>query len=343
MNTTLLLDEHADIEALRRTLTTMGVWATPLSAHATADAPPTLGLYLEAHSAAVSESALAALPGVRAILAPASAHPMLDLSRGKAQRLGVNAAGEVVSVGRGAPALLIAGPCSAESEQTAWGAAVMAASVGARVLRGGAFKPRTSPYAYRGAGDLALQWLRAAATAHGLLLVSEATGEAQAEAVAAHVDIIQVGSRSMASYGLLSVVGQLGKPVLLKRGQSATLEEFRLAAEHLLAAGASAVVLCERGITGHDGETRNVLDLGAVALLSAIDGLAVVVDPSHAAGRRDLVLPLAAAAIAAGAHGIIVEAHPDVASARSDGPQALDADNLGALARAMGLRPGGVS
>ena len=317
----LLLDEAVDPAPLHAELRRLGVWTTTLGDGA--------ALQVAAHSQRVPTEALAALPGVRQVLAARSEHPRLDAQAGAAVTLGTpRSANTPVRCGPGAPALLLAGPCSAESEESAWQAAAMAAAAGARVLRGGAYKPRTSPYAYAGDGERALHWLREAADAHGLLLVSEAMSEAHAEAVGAVADVVQVGSRSMASYGLLRAIGALGKPVLLKRGGSATLQEWRLAAEHLLASGATGVVLCERGIAGLDPETRNVLDLGAVALLSGVDGLAVVVDPSHAAGRRDLVVPLAHAALAAGAHGVLVEAHPDAGVARSDAPQALDARGL---------------
>ena len=327
MATTLLLSPGAEPAALQRELQRLGVWAALVRD----DHGDVRALELAAHSAAVSPDTLRGLPGVAAVLAAASGHPRLDRTAFTPQLLGRTAKGGEVWIGGGEAPLLCAGPCSAESEETAWTSAALAAAAGARLLRGGAFKPRTSPYAFAGEGEPALRWLADAAHAHGLLLVSEAMSEAHAEAVAASADVIQVGSRSMAAYGLLGAIGRLGKPVLLKRGRAATLDEWRLAAEHVLAAGAPSVVLCERGIVGPDSETRNVLDLGAVALLAGIDGLAVMVDPSHAVGRRDLVLPMAKAALAAGAHGLLVEVHPDAGLARSDGPQALAPQDLARL------------
>ncbi|MCB9738377.1 MAG: 3-deoxy-7-phosphoheptulonate synthase [Deltaproteobacteria bacterium] len=320
----LLLESDADRAEVDRALRRLGVWSVALG--------DGTALQVASHSQAVDDRTLASLPGVAKVMMARSEHPLLDAQAGVAVTLGqARGASAPVRCGPGAEPLLLAGPCSAESEETAWQAAAMAAAAGAKVLRGGAFKPRTSPYAYRGDGATALRWLREAADAHGLLLVSEAMSEAHAAEVAEYADVVQVGSRSMASYGLLSAIGTLGRPVLLKRGQSATLQEWRLAAEHLLAAGAAGVVLCERGIAGVDRETRNVLDLGAVALIAGIDGHAIVVDPSHAAGRRDLVVPLAQAGLSAGAHGVLVEAHPDAGNARSDAAQAIDAATLQAI------------
>ena len=174
---------------------------------------------------------------------------------------------------------------------------------GGRLLRGGAWKPRTSPYAFQGHGGEALAWLRQAANSHGLAVVTEVLGEADVEQVAEAADLVQIGSRNMQNFALLKAVGRTRRPVLLKRGRTATLAEWRAAAEHVLLAGADGVVFCERGIAGVDPETRNTLDLGAVAVLKHAYGLPVVVDPSHAAGRRDLIEPLARAALAAGADG----------------------------------------
>ena len=210
-------------------------------------------------------------------------------------------------------------------------AAAYAAAAGARFLRGGAFKPRSSPYSFNGHGRQALDWLRAAARAHNLGVVTEVMSELEVETVAEVADLVQIGSRNMQNYALLSRVGRCARPVLLKRGMAATVEEWLLAGEHLLAAGCPGVVFCERGIHSFDPSTRNLLDLGAVAVLRHAYRLPVVVDPSHAAGRRDLVVALAKAAVACGAHGLIVESHPNPAAALSDGPQALLPEQLSAL------------
>lgn len=347
MRTILTLDPTADVAALRGALQALGVWATPLAPAAPPSpsaACPAGALALAAHSAVVSEAALLALPGVSGVLASASGHPRLDAQRGLAVRLT-----PTLATGPGQPPVLAAGPCGAESQAQVRAAAASvreavdvasAASAGSNrngnvggVLRGGAYKPRTSPYAFAGVGAEALGWLRQAADEFDLALVTECLSERDAEAVAEAADLVQIGSRNMQNFALLRAVGATGKPALLKRGAAATLSEWRLAAEHLLAAGAAGVVLCERGIRGVDAETRNVLDLGAVALLSGVDRLAVWVDPSHAAGRRDLIAPLASAGLAAGGHGLLVETHPNAAEARSDGPQALSPDALIDLAR----------
>jgi 3-deoxy-7-phosphoheptulonate synthase len=233
------------------------------------------------------------------------------------------------------------GPCSVESEGHARDVAAGVAALGAAFLRGGAFKPRTSPYAFQGVGPAGLAWLRRAADAHGLKVVTEALGEADVPAVAEHADMIQVGSRNMHNYALLKAIGRTGRPVLLKRGMAATVEEWLLSGEYLLLSGASGVVFCERGIRSFDPATRNLLDLGAVALLSHALRLPVVVDPSHAAGRRDLILPMARAALAAGAAGVMIETHDDPARALSDGPQALRLAELAAVVRELAGPPGG--
>ncbi|MBD89375.1 MAG: 3-deoxy-7-phosphoheptulonate synthase [Deltaproteobacteria bacterium] len=213
-----------------------------------------------------------------------------------------------LEIGGGAPPVLAAGPCSAENPELVNRAAEDAVRAGARLLRGGAFKPRTSPYAFSGCGTEALNWLREAANAHGLGLVTEVMSERDVDAVAAVADLVQVGSRNMANFALLREVGRVGKPVLLKRGRAASIDDWRQAAEHLLHGGASGVIFCERGVagTGERPETRNTLDISAVALLKHVERSVVWVDPSHGAGRRDLILPLSRAALAAGADGLLI-------------------------------------
>lgn len=223
----------------------------------------------------------------------------------------------------GSHACLMAGPCSVESEAQIFEAAAAVARGGAQVLRGGAFKPRTSPYAFQGLGVQALEWMRAAARRYNLAVTTEAVDEASAELVAEHADIIQIGARNMQNYQLLKKVGSLSRPVLLKRGMSATIEEWLLAAEYILDAGNPEVILCERGIRSFDKATRNVLDLAAIPLVQGLSHLPVIADPSHGTGVKDMVAPMARAALAAGAHGIIVEVHPNPAEALSDGHQAL--------------------
>jgi 3-deoxy-7-phosphoheptulonate synthase len=236
-----------------------------------------------------------------------------------------------VPIGGDAPRILAAGPCAVESQAQITAAAKMVAESGGQMLRGGAFKPRTSPYDFAGHGRPALEWLRQAADEHGLLVVSEILSERDVEAAAEWVDLVQVGSRNMSNFALLRALGEAGCTLLLKRGVAATLQEWRLAAEHALHAGAAGVVFCERGIKGFDPETRNTLDLAAVALLRS-EGHAVLVDPSHGVGRRDLIAPMSRAAIAVGASGLLLEAHPDARGALSDGAQALSHVELKQLA-----------
>lgn len=285
-------------------------------------------------SARVEPAALLALPGVEDVLAPESPHPRVDAQAGRA--LVLARAGIEVRLGGGAPPVLMAGPCGVESPEQVREAAALVSAGGAHLLRGGAYKPRTSPYAFQGVGSPGLGWLRRAADEHGLLVVTEVLAEGDAAAVAEVADLVQVGARNAQNFALFRAVGRTGAAVLLKRGPATTLEEWLLAGEHLLAAGARGVVFCERGLRGFDPTTRHLFDLGAVALLGPVLGQPVVADPSHAAGRRDLVPHLARAALAAGADGLLLEVHPDPACARSDGPQALDPDAWRALARTLG-------
>jgi len=220
---------------------------------------------------------------------------------------------------------LIAGPCTVEyREQTLVTARAVAAS-GATMLRGGAFKPRTSPYAFQGLGQEALDILEEAREETGLPLVTELMDPRHVEAVVATTDVIQIGARNMSNFSLLSEVGRADKPVLLKRGLSSTVEELLMAAEYIVKEGNARVILCERGIKTFETAMRFTLDIGAVPVLKQETHLPVIVDPSHAAGRRDLVLPLARAAVAAGADGVIVEVHPAPEEALCDGPQQIPA------------------
>ncbi len=234
------------------------------------------------------------------------------------------------------PLALIAGPCSVEGEAMLLETARRVRGAGATILRGGAYKPRTSPYAFRGLGEEALEHLAEARRVTGLAVITEVMDARQVEGVAARADLLQIGARNMQNFTLLQEVGASGHPVLLKRGPSATLAEFILAAEHLAAAGARDIVLCERGIRTFETATRNTLDVSAVPVLKAETHLPVVVDPSHAAGRADLVLPLALAAVAAGADGLMIEVHPEPARALSDGAQSLTPDAFDALVQALG-------
>jgi 3-deoxy-7-phosphoheptulonate synthase len=233
----------------------------------------------------------------------------------------------VITVGRaavGSPRLtLMAGPCSVEGEEQAFTIAKAVSAAGATVMRGGAYKPRTSPYSFQGLGEEGLKILRRAADSCGMAVVSEVMDTQQVGLVARYADILQVGARNMQNFALLREVGQTQKPVLLKRGMAATIEEWLMAAEHVLSQGNRQVILCERGIRTFETYTRNTLDLNAIPVVQELSHLPVIVDPSHGTGIRDKVAPMARAAIAAGADGLIIEVHHDPDHALSDGPQSL--------------------
>ena len=233
----------------------------------------------------------------------------------------------LISIGRvtiGSDQLaLMAGPCAIEGEEQAFITAAAVARAGATVMRGGAYKPRTSPYAFQGLGEEGLRIMRRAADAHGLAVVSEVMDSQQVGLVARYADILQIGARNMQNYALLREVGHADRPVLLKRGLAATIEEWLMAAEHVMSQGNAQVILCERGIRTFETYTRNTLDLNAIPVVKELSHLPVIVDPSHGTGIRNKVSPMARAAIAAGADGLIIEVHHDPDHALSDGPQSL--------------------
>ena len=230
---------------------------------------------------------------------------------------------------------IMAGPCSIEGRDMMIETAQAVAKAGATILRGGAFKPRTSPYAFQGLGIEGLTYLAEASKVTGLPTITEVMEPSQVEVVAKHSDILQVGTRNMQNYSLLTAVGKAGRPVMLKRGYGATIEEWLMAAEYIVSSGNPHVILCERGIRTFETYTRNTLDLTAVPLLHHLTHLPVVVDPSHATGKRWLVKPMALAAVAAGADGIMVEVHPNPDQARSDGEQSLTFDQFADMASAL--------
>ena len=232
---------------------------------------------------------------------------------------------------------IIAGPCAVESETQILACAEIANALGADILRGGCFKARTSPYAFQGLGIEGLQLLSTAGRAYSLPIVTEVLNEELVDQIASQSDILQIGARNMQNYALLRAVGRVRRPVLLKRGMSASLEELLYAAEYILSEGNPEVILCERGIRTFENETRYTLDISAIPVLKLRTHLPIFVDPSHAAGRADIVIPLALAAKAAGAHGVMVEIHPSPAQALSDGNQALDFEQFKALMQQ--LRP----
>jgi len=229
--------------------------------------------------------------------------------------------------------VLMAGPCAVESEEQILGLAGELKRMGATILRGGAFKPRSSPYSFQGLGVRGLEFLARAREQTGMAIVTEALDVETAAHVADYADILQVGARNMQNYPLLRKVGRIGKPILLKRGMSATIEELLLAAEYVLAEGNPNVILCERGIRSFDTQTRNLLDLSAIPVVKSLSHLPIIADPSHGTGVRNKVIPMARAAVAAGADGLMVEVHPDPNHALSDGAQSLFPDQFGDLMR----------
>jgi 3-deoxy-7-phosphoheptulonate synthase/chorismate mutase len=239
-------------------------------------------------------------------------------------------------IGAGQP-LVIAGPCAVESLEQLEKVAGELRRLGIRVLRGGAVKGRTSPYSFQGLGRQGLEWIQQVARAYGLLSVVEVLDSSQVDITCQFADILQVGSRNMHNSTLLQAVGRAGRPVILKRGFMATLEEFLSAAEHIVSRGNSQVILCERGIRTFEHWTRNTLDIAAVPLLKGESPFPVIVDVSHGTGRKDLAIPMARAALAAGADGIMVEVHPNPAAALSDAQQQLDLAEFRQLLLALGL------
>jgi 3-deoxy-7-phosphoheptulonate synthase len=240
--------------------------------------------------------------------------------------------GTIVRVGSveigGDDIVVMAGPCSVESESQIFAIAEQVAKSGAKLLRGGAFKPRTSPYTFQGLGEEGLKFLRAAADAFGLLVITEVMDRSQIGLVEQYCDILQVGARNMQNFTFLKELGKASKPVLLKRGLSATIEEWLMSAEYILAGGNMQVILCERGIRTFETATRNTMDIGAIPVIKKKSHLPIVADPSHGIGIRDKVIPMARAAVAAGADGLLIEVHHDPDHAKSDGAQSLFPDQF---------------
>ncbi|HEY7025782.1 MAG TPA: bifunctional 3-deoxy-7-phosphoheptulonate synthase/chorismate mutase [Candidatus Limnocylindrales bacterium] len=268
------------------------------------------------------------MPGVEQAIRVTAPHKLASLEHQR-DRTRITVRG--TPIGAGAPLVVMAGPCSVESPEMLFETAALVKREGAHVLRGGAFKPRTSPYAFQGLGEEGLELLAEARTKTGLPIVTEMTDASQMEVFEEFVDIIQIGSRNMHNFTLLRAAGQGRTPVLLKRGFGATIDEWLMAAEYVLSAGNANVILCERGIRTFERATRNTLDLSAVPVLREMTHLPIVVDPSHGTGKRSLVGPMSLGAAAVGADGLIVEVHPDPPHARSDGDQSLSFPEFGAL------------
>jgi 3-deoxy-7-phosphoheptulonate synthase len=277
---------------------------------------------------AIQNMPLSIFPGVENVL-PILA-PYKLVSREFRHEDTVIPLGEGVTIG-GSQIPVMAGPCAVESRDQVVGIAKAVRSAGARLLRGGAFKPRTSPYTFQGLGEEGLQHLAEAKKATGLPVITEVVDVRDLDLVAQYADVLQIGARNMQNFRLLTEVGKFQKPVLLKRGLSATIKEFLLSAEYIMAGGNHRVILCERGIRTFETQTRNTLDLAAVPLIQSLSHLPVVVDPSHATGRWNLVAPMALAAVAAGADGLLIEVHDNPEEALSDGEESLKPAKFAAL------------
>ena len=248
----------------------------------------------------------------------------LEFRYGEPSDIQVSTPSGTVTFGQNHPLVVIAGPCSVESEEMIVKTALQVKAAGGRFLRGGAYKPRTSPYAFQGHGESALQWLATARSVSGLGIITEVMDAHELPMIAEVADILQIGARNMQNFSLLKKVGATNKPVLLKRGLSATIEEWLMSAEYILAAGNPKVILCERGIRSYDRKyTRNTLDISAIPVLRGLTHLPIVIDPSHGTGKSEFVTPMSKAAIAAGCDSLMVEVHPNPQKALSDGPKSL--------------------
>jgi 3-deoxy-7-phosphoheptulonate synthase len=304
----------AEIDAVVAVIEEMGYEARPMpGAQRTA-------VGLVGNDGRVDSSRISALSGVAQVIHVTQ--PYKQVSREWRPENTIVTIAPGVEVG-GSEVVIMAGPCSVESEAQIVLAAQQVKAAGASCLRGGAFKPRSSPYSFQGLGEVGLQYLATAKRETGLAIVTEAMDESGAELVAEYADCIQIGARNMQNYSLLKFVGTLGKPVLLKRGLAATINDLLLSAEYVLASGNENVILCERGVRTFDPATRNMFDLTAIPIVQQLSHLPIVADPSHGTGIRDKVLPMARAAVAAGANGVIVEVHPNPERALSGGAQSL--------------------
>ncbi len=275
----------------------------------------------------IDDSALLSLEGVKETLRVTKPYKLVSRET-RPQPTSIRA-GNVI-FGAGQP-VVIAGPCSVESEEQALTTARLVKKMGAHAFRGGAYKPRTSPYAFQGLGEDGLKMLARVRAETGLIIVTEATDQENIGLVEEYADVIQIGARNMQNYGLLKQAGRCARPILLKRGFAATIEELLMSAEYIMSEGNTQVILCERGIRTFADNTRNTLDISAIPAIKELSHLPVIVDPSHAAGKREFVIPLSRAAIAVGADGLIVEVHPDPTRALSDGRQSLYPEQFGEL------------
>lgn len=281
----------------------------------------------------VDDTTIRELPGVREVIHVSKPYKLVSRDFHPVSTV-VEVGG--VAIGDGQPPVVMAGPCSIESEEQMLAAARVVKAAGAHILRGGAFKPRTGPHSFQGLGVEGLKYLRLAGDEAGMPVVTEVMRIGQLDDVCRYADILQIGARNMQNFDLLKEVGRTRHPVLLKRGMSATIEEFLAAAEYILAEGNERVILCERGIRTFERATRNTLDLSVVPLIREASHLPIIVDPSHATGKRALVPVMAKAALVAGAHGLMIEVHPEPEKALCDGAQSLTGPGFQALMDELG-------
>jgi 3-deoxy-7-phosphoheptulonate synthase len=335
----VVMDNHAtkeQIDRVVRVIEEMGYQARPMPGG------QRTAVGLVGNDGRVDSSRIEALPGVAEVIHVTKPYKQVSREWKQENTLVQLAPGVVFG---GEEIQIIAGPCSVESEHQIVTAARLVRELGGTALRGGAFKPRSSPYSFQGMGKRGLELLALARRETGLPIVTEALDEESAHLVAEYADCLQIGARNMQNYSLLRAAGRIRKPVLLKRGMAATITDLLLSAEYILAEGNEQVILCERGIRSFDTMTRNLFDLTAIPLVQKLSHLPIIADPSHGTGLRDKVTPMARAAIAAGADGIIVEVHPNPDGALSDGAQSLYPDQFGrlvtelrAIAHAIGRR-----
>ncbi len=305
---------QAEVDAVTKAVADMGYTAAPIPGS------ERTAIGVMGNQGYVDDSKILELPGVQRVIHVSKPYKLVSRDFHPEDTV-VDVAG--IRVGQGCRPVVVAGPCAVESEEQIIRTALFVKKAGADMLRGGAFKPRTGPHTFQGLRDEGLKLLAKAGRESGLPIVTEVMSPDNVGLVAEYADLLQIGARNMQNFDLLREVGRIRKPVLLKRGMSATLEEFLAAAEYILAEGNDQVILCERGIRTYETATRNTLDLSVAPLIKEMSHLPIMVDPSHATGKRSLVTPMALAALVAGAHGVLVEVHPEPEKALSDGPQSL--------------------
>ena len=311
-----------DIDAVVRAVGEMGFTAAPIPGR------ERTAIGVLGNQGYVDDGKILELPGVQQVIHVSKPYKLVSRDFHPADTI-VDVKG--IRVGQGCRPVVVAGPCAVESEEQIVKTALFVKQSGAAMLRGGAFKPRTGPHTFQGLREGGLKLLALAGRESGLPIVTEVMSPDNVGLVAEYADLLQVGARNMQNFDLLREVGKIRKPVLLKRGMSATVEEFLAAAEYILAEGNDQVILCERGIRTYETATRNTLDLAVAPLIKEMSHLPIMVDPSHATGKRSLVPPMALAALVAGAHGVLVEVHPEPEKALSDGPQSLTFPGFGHL------------